>query len=384
LWLPWPGYSLAASRSPGVFPITTGTFRTRLFPTPEVPLRFARFDSDPGRTERLLVSLFIALTCTSFYWGASSSPDYISDIEQVWHGSRAILRGIDPYSVVGPGLDYAIEFPLYYPLPAMLAFLPFALLPLELARLLFTFLSAGLLAYAITADGWHRLPLFVSGSYIGALASVQWSPLLTAAFLLPWLGPMLLLKPNIGFAIAASSPARGLLTWCVLGGGALVILSLLLQPSWPAHWLGLVRSAPHFTPPVLLPGGFIVLVALTRWRRPEARLLVALACVPHTTLVYETLPLMLIPRTWKEAFLLASLSFTAMLLQALFDSRIGTLEPGVLVAFQGWVTVAGMLLVALVYLPATLLVLRRPNEGDLPPWLMLLLRRPRGVRAGVL
>ncbi|HSK18064.1 MAG TPA: hypothetical protein VK912_02915 [Longimicrobiales bacterium] len=345
-------------------------------PNTNNPLRFARFDSGPGRTERLLVSVFIALVCTSFYWGASSSPDYISDIEQVWHASGAMLRGMNPYSVVGPGLQFDIEFPLYYPLPTMLAFLPLATLPLELAQLVFTFASACLLAYAITVNGWHRLPIFLSGSYVGAMASVQWSPLLTAAFVLPWLGPLLLLKPNIGVAIAAASSDRRLLRWCILGGGALVLLSLVVQPSWPVGWLRLVRSAPHFTPPVLLPGGFLVLLALSRWRRPEARLLVALACVPHTTLVYEALPLMLIPKTWRESFLLATLSFLAMVLQAYLDSRVAPVDPEVMGAFQEWVTTAGMLLIALMYLPATILILRRPNEGDLPAWLMLIRRMP--------
>jgi hypothetical protein len=349
--------------------------------TPDGRLRFARFDSDPGRTERILVSVFIALTCTSFYWGASSSPDYISDLDQVWHACRALLGGIDPYSVVGLGMESRSGFPLYYPLPALIAFAPLALLPLELARLIFIGVSAGLLAFAITYDGWHRLPTFLSGAYIGALASAQWSPILTAAFLLPWLGPVLLLKPNIGLAIAAASSTRGLLARCILGGGVLVLVSLVIYPSWPARWLVLVTEAPHFRPPVLLPGGLLVLLALSRWRRPEARLLVTMACIPHTTLTYEALPLLLIPRTWKESMLLATLSLGVLLIQVPLDIRVDPADPAFLAVFTEWVTAVGMLLLAMIYLPATILILRRPNEGSLPPWMTLVLEQLPGKRS---
>jgi hypothetical protein len=344
------------------------------------PLRFARFDPSPDRAERMAVGLALAAITGAFYWGGSSSPEYYSDLDQVWHGSRALFHGHDPYSVVGRGLDADQVFPLYYPIPALVAYLPFAALPLAVARTLFVAVSAGLLAYAITLDGWHRLPLFLSGAYLGALMTAQWSPLLTAAFLLPWLGPVLTLKPNLGLAIATSSPAPGLLSRAALGGGALLLVSLILEPQWPVRWLALIRGAPHFTPPVLLPGGFLVLLALLRWRRPEARLLVAMACVPHTTVSYETLPLMLVARSWKESLLLACLSFLTLLGQFhLSDPDLLRGAEG-LTAFSDFAGTIGTFLVVLVYLPATALVLRRPNKGELPGWLVsaggFILRRP--------
>jgi hypothetical protein len=333
------------------------------------PLRFARFDPSPDRAERIAVGLALAAITGAFYWGGSSSPAYYSDLDQVWHGSRALFHGNDPYSVVGRGLDADQVFPLYYPLPALVAFLPFAALPLAIARTLFIAVSAGLLAYAVTWDGWYRLPLFLSGAYLGALMAAQWSPLLTAAFLLPWLGPILVLKPNLGLAVAASSPARGLLTRAALGGGALVLVSLLLEPQWPLRWLALIRGVPHITPPVLLRGGFLVLLALLRWRRPEARLLVAMACVPHTTVPYETLPLMLIASSWKESLLLACLSFLTLLGQFHLSDPDLLRGPDGLAAFSDFAATMGTFLVILVYIPATILVLRRPNKGDLPEWL---------------
>jgi hypothetical protein len=343
-------------------------------------LRFARFDPSPDRAERIAVSLALAAITGAFYWGGSSSPSYYSDLDQVWHASRALFHGQDPYSVVGRGLDADQVFPLYYPLPALVAFLPFTALPLAIARTLFVAVSAGLLAYAVTWDGWHRLPLFLSGAYLGALMTAQWSPLLTAAFLLPWLAPVLTLKPNLGLAIAASSPARGLLTRAVLGGGALLLVSLILEPQWPLRWLALIRGAPHFTPPVLLPGGFLVLLALLRWRRPEARLLVAMACVPHTTFPYETLPIMLVARSWKESLLLAGLSMLTLFGQIHLVDRDLLRGPQGLSAFSDFAGIIGTFLVTLVYIPATILVLRRPNNGDLPGWLIsagsFIMRRP--------
>jgi hypothetical protein len=294
--------------------------------------------TSPRKLERAVVAIAVAVIFMSFFWGGSSSPGYGSDLDQVWYGSRALLRGLDPYSVVGPGLEFDKGFPLYYPLPAIIAFLPLALLPLETARFVFVGASALLLAYAVTAHGWHRLPMFLSGAYLASLAAVQWAPLLTAAFLLPWLGPVLLLKPNIGIALLLASPSRRLLAWTVLGGGSVILVSLAVDPSWPARWLTLVRSGPHFTPPVLYLGGPFVLLALLRWRRPEARLLVALACVPHTTLPYETLPLLLVARTAKETLFLAGLSFATLVLQFTLDSRIAATDPGALAAFTEWVS----------------------------------------------
>jgi hypothetical protein len=343
------------------------------------------FDPAPAKKERALVALTIGTLLASFYWGASSSATgYVSDLDQVWYASRALLRGVDPYSVIGPGREHGIDFPLYYPLSAIVAFAPFAALPLHIARTVFIGLSAGLLAYSLSNGGWHRLAVFISGAYASAFIFAQWSPLITAAFLLPWLGPVLLLKPNLGMAIAATSPTRGLLTWSVVGGGALFLASLAIDPAWIPRWLEIVRTAPHFTPPVLLPGGVLILLALLRWRRPEARLLVAMACVPHTTLAYESLPLFLVPRNWRQSLLLAGLSIAAFALQHRLDNRVSLSDPTMLTVFAEWVSVVGTALVILVYLPATIMVLRRSNEGDLPAWVQPIvrfgkIRRPRDV-----
>lgn len=310
---------------------------------------------------RALTAAVVALVTFQLHQVGASLEGYRGDFDQVWHASRAVLRGVDPYSVVGPGLEYSMGFPLYYPMPALVAALPLALLPLALARSLFVTLSAGLLAWGITREGPGRLWIFASGAFLGAVAGTQWSPLLTAALLVPLLAPLTVVKPNLAVAFGAAGPERRYYVAAIAGGSLLVGASFLLDPGWIAAWLSALRGAPHFTPPILLPGGFLVLAALFRWRRAEARLIVAMACIPHTTLPYETLPLLLVPRGWKEGATLATLSFVHFVLQFPLDVRLPTGDPGAMAAFADWTRTMGSLGVALVYLPATLMVLRRRN-----------------------
>lgn len=335
----------------------------------------------PSPRERVAVAVIAAVACVGIFALGASSESYRSDWDQVWHGSRAILAGVDPYTVVGRGMAFDYGFPLYYPLPSLVAMLPLALLPLPAARLVFVGLSAGLLTYAVMRDGVHRLWILASGSFFAAVASVQWSPLLTAAFLLPWLAPVVVMKPNIGAALTAATPERRFYAAGLIGGGGVVLLSFALDPQWVSRWLGALQGAPHFTPPVLLWGGPIILVALSRWRRPEARLLLAMACVPHTTVAYEALPLLLVAKNWRESILLAALSLGVLISQFVLDTRIYMDAPGATAAFENWVRTVGTLSVALLYLPATIMVLRRPNEGQVPAWLTFLQIRTTSVES---
>ena len=329
----------------------------------------------PTQRERGAVAVIAALAFAGIFALGATSENFRSDWDAVWHGSRAVLQRVDPYTVVGLGLAFDYGFPLYYPLPSLVAMLPLALLPLPVARLVFVGFSIGLFTYAVTRDGVHRLWMLGSGGFLAAMVSVQWSPLLTASFLLPWLAPVIVMKPNIGAALAAATPEQKFYARSLLGGGALVLVSFALDPQWIARWLDALQDAPHFTPPVLLWGGPIILLALSRWRRPEARLLVALACVPHTTVAYETLPLLLVARNGRQSALLAALSLVVMALQFAWDSRLPNIGPESGAAFAEWVRTVGTLSVALLYLPATIMVLRRPNEGPAPVWLTFFWRR---------
>ena len=332
-------------------------------PGPPRPDPHPRTSIAPTRRERLLLAAAVAVVSAVLVVVVTAHGRGLNAFDQLWVGARAMLAGTDPYALVGPGRALAQKAPNYYPATAMIAVLPLAWLELELARAVFFGLSAGVLAFAATRDGYARMPMFLSGSFMLALLSQQWAPLLTASLFLPAMAWAYAAKPNIGLALFAARPTRAALAWAAAGAIVLGAASLALRPSWPAEWVAIARSAPHIRALVRHPAGPLVLLALLRWRRPEARLLVALACVPHSTLFYEALPLLfVVPETERQVRALWALSW------------IGTLVQIVLVFLPGYdffgdhVSVVGELMLALVYLPCVILVLRRPNvaPADLP------------------
>jgi hypothetical protein len=163
---------------------------------------------------------------------------------------------------------------------------------------------------------------------------------------------------------------------------ALVAISILVQPDWPSELVeattrpvapsvraGATQRTMYEAPVMLLPFGPLLLLALSRWRRPEARLLATLAVVPQTMMGYELVPLLaLIPAKPWQAFSLAVLSWGVYLAPLQ--------EPQ---SYHAYFLLAGKLSVVFVFLPALLLVLSRPNEGEVPAWIDRLASR-RGSR----
>lgn len=272
-----------------------------------------------------------------------------SDFDQCWVAARALLAGRNPYDVIGPGREFPWRWPFFYPLPAALVAVPFLPLGMGGTRVLFTALSAGLLAFALGREHAHRLLVLVSAGFAVFLLSAQWSPLLTAAALLPGLGFVYAAKPTLGLALFAARPSR------VAAGGALllVLASLAVMPGWPADWWRVAHEAHHLRTPLLTPAGPLLLLALLKWRRPEARLLVVLACVPQTLVLYETVPLFLVPATAAESLVLAALSWATQVLT--FTMRAKPPDP----AFYSRSALA---ITALMYLPCLVMILRRKNE----------------------
>jgi hypothetical protein len=169
-------------------------------------------------------------------------------------------------------------------------------------------------------------------------------------------------------------------TLAAAGVAAAVLLaaSLLAQPGWISAWLGSLRQQQHFKPLVAIPGGVLVLLALLRWRRPEARLLAALGCVPQTFWWYDVLPLALVARNRLESLILAMLGWVAYAVYNVAFPRAASPE----IAFAN----VARLTVACAYLPCLLMVLRRPNEGAVPEFAeraaATLRRSVRGLRRG--
>ncbi len=110
----------------------------------------------------------------------------------------------------------------------------------------------------------------LSASLISAVSFVQFAPLLACAALSPWFGWVLPCKPNMGLAVLTTSRSNRWLAISLAFFAVVVVISLLVEPSWPSRWLDAVKQGEPFTPYAMRPEGALLLLALMRWRRPEA------------------------------------------------------------------------------------------------------------------
>jgi hypothetical protein len=333
------------------------TFLFRTPPTTPVPVRI-----------RFLICLITAIIAAHYVYMLSVRVEFHRDLGHVWFAAGEVLRGRSPYASIGPGAAYEWPWPLYYPLPGVLAIVPLALVPEPIAMATFAALGVGAFMWAMGELGYASMSAVASYSLFHATTLVQWSPLLAASLVLTPITVLLVAKPTVGAALFAARP-----NWWAVGGGTLLLAaSFAVDPHWVGRWLAALGSpniatgmhAGHFAI-VQFPGGVFVLAALLRWRRAEARLLGVLACVPQTLLPYESLLLFLIPRGWFESLAMVGLSY-AMFVVATRDVPadfvVRTLSFGPAVTWT-------------MYLPATLMVLRRPNIGPAPAWLEARLNR---------
>jgi hypothetical protein len=230
-------------------------------------------------------------------------------------------------------------------------------------------LASGLFVWAATRRTLAPAIVITSASAALAAEAVQWSPLLGAAYGIPWLGAILSAKPTIGFAIFAARPSRS----AVIGTLLLIAISVVLLPGWPRDWIDALHhtslattGGTPYSSPITTPGGALSVLALLRWRRPEARLLLALACVPQTTLLYETVPLFLIPATIVEG---GALWLGSWLTALWVWGHAPYANDAARFAVSAHAIGIAM------YLPCVIMILRRPNEGPLPGWLARRLER---------
>jgi hypothetical protein len=121
-------------------------------------------------------------------------------------------------------------------------------------------------------------------------------------------------------------------------------------------WLEAVQNSGQYRAPVQRFGGFVLLLAWLRWRKPEARLLGVLSLIPHTTSVYELLPLFLVPQTKRSFGVLLGLSLVATAIVYVRYPYGGSLSATLDARWP--------YLLILVYLPALLMVLRSPTAGS--------------------
>lgn len=302
-------------------------------------------DAAPPLRARLRVAIGLALA-TAIYvliFYAHQSPLAVSDFDAIWVGARALRDGGSPYAAIqSPPWPWDLQ----YPLPAVIVALPFSFIPLKLARAVFMGMAIGLFAFGLTRRAWWPLIALAGGQTFFALHSVQWSPLFAAAVLLPALRVLWSIKPTTGGPLIVAYP-----DWRVVVGAIVLFgLAFAVFPGWVEPWLAAVRAAPHI-PAVLRPGGIVLLLALLRWRLPEARQLAVLACAPLSPHLYEAVPLLLVARTRRELLVLALFGTLGLAAGAFTPPHIGPDHgpiPWFVVFFAG-------------YLPALVVVLRHRN-----------------------
>lgn len=316
--------------------------------------------NNPTVRQRAIAALFIAVAAAAMHY-FGPSPSGPSDFTALWHGARALLERADPYALIGPGKSIDLSSPLYYPAPALVAVAPLTILRQEIASTLFVSVSAWLLAFGATRNGWQLLPLFPSVAFMTSARLGQWSIIMTAALFIPQLAFLSAAKPQASLPVLASSERKT--TWIAAVAGAIVLcgLSFFLFPGWPSSWIHGLRQSEYFTPPLFTLAGIPIALVLLKWRRSEAWLVFTAACLPQTWYPYNGLILLAVAGTFMEASLLSlTASLGALYAYAFLPGEWRSEERRV--AFQN-------VLIAFSYLPATIAVLKKPSPAQEPVWL---------------
>jgi hypothetical protein len=317
----------------------------------------------PTTRKRLLVAGLFAIAAGLLnYYKMSLEPGGIAgDYTWYWRAARALMDGHSPYQVIKPVGPYPFDAGFNYPMTTAIFMVPFANLSPALGSAIVMGIGTFLLAFGITREGFGRLAVFGSIPFFVCLESGQLAPLIAAAALIPAVGWLSSMKPNIGLAAIAYNPTLLVIALNI----AVLVASVVMYPHWPREWLDMVRHRQpgNYGSPLFVPGGFLLLLSLIRWKRPEARLLAVMSIIPQSLLFTDQLMLWLIPKTRIESMILSILSFPAMFLGAAFVGPHASVAAYAR-SMAPWV-------IAFLYLPCLIMVLRRPNEGQIPEWRLL-------------
>lgn len=301
----------------------------------------------------------------------ADNPRFTADFGQ-WHlAARTVLNGDDPYMTNGPGMKYPWPWPFMYPATVICLVMPFAWFPENIGAMVFVAISTFVMVMAITRRSLHLLVLLVSLPFQSSAVLGQWSLLLTAAVFYPALGFLAVVKPQAGLPVVAATRDRRGLMFAAGISAVLLIASFVLLPRWPAEWLRILSLSSNnerYLPPLLSVGGMFLPLALLRWRRREAWLLLGMSVLPQSLSFYFLLPLFTIPRNFGESVALAVISTAGIFTGALLKPE----QMPLMDFFRFSSNVA----VLSVYLPCLLLLLIRENQGvENPPLLPSIQKR---------
>jgi hypothetical protein len=321
-----------------------------------------RADAVPPKN-RVLIALGAAVIgwLLAFLKLRAAGPYFVAgDFTWHWRAADALLRGFSPYKVINTMPVYPFSGGYPYLMPTAALAVPFGLVSPRTAMPIFSGISAGVLAYAFMRDGYWRLPLLVSAPVVWSTLTGQLTPLITAAMLMPILGWLAPIKFTMGAAGAIYNLS---LRYCAMAIG-IVLLSVVIWPWWPREWWNELSDLPghRYHAPILVPGGIVLLGALARWRRPEARLLSVMACLPQTMFFYDQLPLGLIAQSYRQSLAFALSSYGAVGVASVLYGPTPT-EPALLFAR------IAPIITACYYGPCLIMVLLRPNQGQIPRWM---------------
>jgi hypothetical protein len=245
---------------------------------------------------RILISGAIGLASGMFCWFLLHHfHQGAADFGWAIRTARSMLARGNPY-----------DTPLaQYPLTAAFFALPFLWLPPEVAAALFYGGSSALLAFGLTRHGYHRLLVFLAYPYWAGLLTAQWTPLIMAGAFFPLLMPAAMVKPQVGLPVFLTRLSRRGVLACVVVG----VVSLIAMPRWPLLWMGQFGYYQGVVPLLVAPG-FLLVLALLRFRDKDAWLLFLAALMPQRWF-FDTLTLWLIPRSRREIIWTAGFSWCA-------------------------------------------------------------------------
>jgi hypothetical protein len=276
-----------------------------------------------------------------------------SDFSVLWTAMKLVQNGQNPYVMIGPDLGYDYEF--HYPLTSAIAAYPLTLLPERVADVVFVFAASFLVAFGALKDDWNRIWIFLSAAFVDNAKAAQLAPLIAAVYYIPATAFLLPVKPSIGASL--------LFTWnraryAIPSGLILLLISILVFPGWISEWLRTTAHSWEYTSPITRAGGFLMILALLRWRTTEGKFLFLLSLIPQVSGWYEAFLPMLVGRTKREYQVLSmasSIGYCLLLLMvaSVPEKQVPTLQ-------------IGRLIVAWCYLPALIVVLRRPDRGPMP------------------